>query len=223
MRFTDNVKRRTSEVLLTTAAMTGMGQPVRPVEAGDKSVVLAQDNANQPSLKETIKGKVFYYQHSDAQGENGKPKPYPLDKILESPCYVIHGYGDCPLCEEITKVIAAVQKKLFEQGIEDVPIVVISVWPEKDRGKPEERLSDYNAAGVKQVNSDKPLLKSWGHLPPKDLNLHLVIPPSKEDAQAIQMAIAGKGEANTDPGLGADFTQHTRYITLCVDGKALLM
>lgn len=163
------------------------------------SMISMQGEAEGASLKEAITGLAI----TDQNGEK-----FNLNLALQKPCIVVFGYGGCPLCDEITDVVAATQKKMLAKGITDVPIIIISAQPEADRNEMREYVKRYESAGVKEF-------------PPAGSQriLHVLCPPTARDTQDLERAVAK--EAGTDTGLGRSTKQHSRYLTPCMNGKAL--
>lgn len=154
--------------------------------------------------------------------------------IAKGQCIVVFGYGNCPVCSEITKTVAATQKKLLDKGIKDVPIVVISAQPEKDSENMAFYISGFQASGIKQFASEnidekdknreqigKEMIGVAEKLPASDRLLHVLCPATAEDTQILQVRLAefAKTATGIDP---KNTKQHTPNLTLFDQGKVVI-
>lgn len=173
---------------------------------------------------------------TDQYGKEFKPAELFKDKQ----CIVLFGYGGCPMCEKISDTVAAVQQELIRQG-KNVPIVVVSVQPEQDSYREEQRdaagrvtqsnpmrryVASYYVEGVRQFQDevlpdDEQKRREAGERsydgakdkPQGDRILHVVCPPKAEDAQEIERRIGLIFNEN-DPKV------HSSFLTLFDKGVA---
>lgn len=203
--------RQTAAAVATAAAATTPwtakveAKPATPVRGGDLA-------------------KAFDGIHlTDQYGQAFDP-----EKILgKKDCLVLFGYGGCPLCEEISNSVAAIQKELLANQL-DVPIVVVSAQPDADRYQPDapnpmkSYIAKYHEKGVKQF-ATSPLSENEGDRQSEGEQiydnaassaatsqsrriLHVVCPPSIQDTQTIEKRLGLIYNPN-DP------KSHTAFIT----------
>jgi cytochrome oxidase Cu insertion factor (SCO1/SenC/PrrC family) len=178
-----------------------------------------------PAKKEEKKDAGVFKDISFTDQHGKAFKPEELEQSL-----VVFGYGGCPMCEKITDSVAAIQQKLLADG-KKIPIVVISVQPEKDSGKDnngKEKLIDYVSSyyvkGVKQfANEELPMaedarrlrgekaFETARNLPQRDRILHVLCPPDSDAAKTLQTRL-GLFQNPNKP------SSHSSYITLIKNG-----
>lgn len=172
----------------------------------------------------------------------------PAELFKEKQALVLFGYGGCPMCENISQTVAAIQAALRKDNRE-VPIVVISVQPESDHyieekkdadGKVTEKnpmkqyVGSYYTQGVVQFQDDefperdKDGTRDMGEkayekgrtLPAEKRVLHVVCPKTNENSQELEKRIAKlTGTASgIDP---RNQKQHSRDLTLFSQGKLI--
>ncbi len=152
--------------------------------------------------------------------QHGKPfDPAQLEQAL-----VLFGYGGCPMCQNISDSVAAIQDKLLAEG-KQVPIVVVSVQPEEDKKDLKTYVASYYVKGVKQFASEKlppaddarrlmgeKAFDAAEKLPQRDRILHVVCPPDSDAAKMLQTQRMGYAQNPKNP------ESHTPYITLVKQG-----
>lgn len=152
--------------------------------------------------------------------------------LAKGQCIVLFGYGNCPVCAEITKTVAATQKKLLAKGMNDVPIVVVSVQPEKDRDNMAFYISGYHQAGIRQFADERlpedgereatgrEMIAQAGKRPAGERLLHVLCPADAQAAQEMQRRIAAI--AGTTTGIDEKNTrQHSMFLTLMDQGRVV--
>lgn len=138
----------------------------------------------------------------------------------KGPALVLFGYGGCPMCQKITQSVAVIQEEMEKQG-RRVPIVVVSVQPEDDRDNMEYYLSGFYSKGVKQFSNETLPIKdvqqayhTGKNRPQGERLLHVVCPPTAQDAQNLERAMGLIINQNHPK-------QHSSFITLFHNGTAV--
>ena len=181
------------------------------------NVVMADDEKQPKTLAEVFKDIPL----TDQLGKEFKP----AELFKDTQCLVLFGYGGCPLCQEISNTVAAVQQELIRQG-KTVPIVVVSVQPEKDKDGMKAYVGSYYVKGVRQFQEellpkDEEKRRAIGEKSFDDAKdkpqlgriLHVVCPPSAKDAQEAERRIGLIFNQN-DP------KSHSSFLTLFDKGVA---
>lgn len=148
--------------------------------------------AGQPaSLTEAFKGITLTDQNGNAFD--------PAKQFANGECVVLFGYGGCPMCQNITQTVAVLQEKMEKSG-KHVPIIVVSVQPEKDSApdKRKEYIESYAEMKVHETDAEGRRV------------LHVVCPKSAEDAKTIQTRLGLPTSENAK--------QHSSLITLFKNG-----
>jgi len=156
-------------------------------------------------------------------------KAFNMAELLgKGPCLVVFGYGGCPMCQRITDSVAAIQSEMIGQK-RKLPIVVISVQPEQDRG--DDAMKTYTASyyekGVRQFADEtlpdgaarrreageRAFTAAKGKKQ-EDRILHIVCPPTAKDAQTLEQRIGLLINVK-------DAKQHSAFITLFNNGQVV--
>ena len=214
--------------LVTATGLTGApvlwAQTVVPAQRQAAATAEAQDKA-PTQLEEMLKG----FSMTDQAG-----KPVDVSALSKGQCVVLFGYGNCPLCAEITKTVSEIQKRMLEADIKDVPIIIISAQPEKDRDNMANYLGGFHISGMKQFASEakqeegkarkeigEEMIAAAKNLPANERILHVLCPENAEQTQEIQKRLAkiAGTPSGTDP---KNPKQHTRNLTLITDGKIVI-
>lgn len=123
------------------------GVAAAPLLALDNAALAQRGNTNATQLlKET--------ELKDQYGQVFKPDV----TLAGRPYMLVFGYQSCPFCQNISGNLGAAQQAMIDKGLikekQEIPIVLVSIKPEKDQDRPTQYLADYYAAGVRQNLSD---------------------------------------------------------------------
>lgn len=198
------------------------------------------DKNDPKTLAAIFDGITFTDQHGE--------KLDPAELLREGEAIVLFGYGGCPRCQEISKTVSAVQQKLIDKN-KKVPVLVVSVQPEKDRGAMREYIARYHELGIRQFqpgkDADKKLPENkedrrkaaetgFDAYDKKNEEgrkeeqagriFHIACPPKDEDSKTIQNRIseALKLAGSKKLLITSDKPkEHTAFVTIFSDGKAV--
>jgi cytochrome oxidase Cu insertion factor (SCO1/SenC/PrrC family) len=161
-------------------------------------------------------------------------KPFnPAELFAKGPVLVMFGRNVCDMCEKIGVTAAAIQKEMSRKNV-NIPIIVVSVMPEKDRfhegesNPMREYVERYARQNVRQF-PENISYDAGKNKPQKDRILHIVCTPKQKFPeskynypQTLQNRVGElfKGITNVfDPSTEES---HSQYITLFNDGRASL-
>ena len=115
-----------------------------------------------------------------AASENATPDKFvnfnPTPALIGKPYVMVFGLNECQLCSKVTDNLKKIREYLDSNKKENVPIVVVSHLPDKDKHHLQEFAKSYRSAGVyKDGQFNK--------------NFFLVFPESNKAAKAMEKAL----------------------------------
>lgn len=184
----------------------------------------------QPSQEGGVPANALSEVFKDIPLTDQYNKPFDITEVIgDKPAIVLFGYNGCPMCQTITKSVAATQQ-LLESKEEHIPIVVISIQPEEDKEHLPEYTANYYRMGVKQFPGEKlpEDFSARGEMgensyklgmngEQSDRILHVCCPPSSQVAKELEQRIA-RASGLLGGVAGTSSKQHSAYMTLCKDG-----
>ncbi len=222
------------------AVSTAFAQPTQPPASSstpDRSTQAApsepvkKEEAKKPSSLESVFKDIPV---TDQHGE----KINLADVLKGKPALMFFGYNGCPRCGTIADSIAIIQQKLVADK-QEVPIIVVSVQPEKDSKEVTRReyVVKYYQEGLRQYQTEeiKDSDKSRAELgsaafdavakktpqeqvaDQKNRIFHIIFTPKAEDAKTLQNLISNELKKAGSRNMlitTKDPKQHTSFGTL---------
>lgn len=242
------MKKWAQTTAVTAAILTGSDHVEALAQQAPNVPAQAAPSAEKPPLdkndKQTLAAVFDGIALTDQHGKTFDP----AQVLRDGPAVVLFGYGGCPRCQEISKTVASLQQQLIDKG-RKVPILVVSVQPDKDSKAMREYIARYHEMGVRQFQPQDEASKAlpenaeerrkqaeagFDAYEKKDdagqkkeqaeRIFHIVCPPKDEDAKTIQERISeGLKKAGSKNMLITSKTpkEHTSFMIVFNDGKAV--
>ena len=215
----------------TLAAILAGGKDALAQPQNTPANAQKQEEAKKPSSLESVFKDI---QVTDQHGE----KINLAEALKGKPALMFFGYNGCPRCGTIADSIAVIQQKLVAEK-QEVPIIVVSVQPEKDSEEKTRReyIIKYYQEGLRQYQSEelKDSDKSLAELgsaafdgvakktpqeqaaDQKSRIFHIIFTPKAEDAKNLQNLISEELKKAGSKNMlitAKDPKQHTSFGTL---------